>query len=127
MPWSKIGNIISVGRLVEAKRAALRCGVWFRALNRVERSVLNLTVRWVDRIRSAMLAKVVTAILIKLKLAMENAVDRTVRTVGRSLALKNSRIALRWGNSSAAEWAEDSAFARYLAITHMNTPGLFQV
>lgn len=122
-----LGDIISVGRLVEAKRVALRRGVWFRALNRVERSVLDLTVRCVDKIRSAMLAKVVTAILIKLKLAMESAVERMVRVVGRSLALKVSSIALSWGNRSAAEWVEDSAFARYLAITQMNTHGLFQV
>jgi hypothetical protein len=122
-----VRDVLSVRRLGEIKRAALRRGLWFRALNRVERSVLELTVRCVDRIRSAMLAKVVMAVLIKLKLAMESAVERTVRVVGRSLALKVSGIALSWGNCSAAEWAEDSAFARYLAITQMNTHGLFQV
>jgi len=121
------GDILSVGRLVEARRTALRCGVWFRVLNRIERGILDLTVRCVDRIRSARLAKVVTAILIKLKLAMESAVERMVRVVGRSLAQKISNIALSWGNVSASQWAEDSAFARYLAVTQMNTPRLFQI
>jgi hypothetical protein len=122
-----LGDPISVGRLVEARRTALRCGIWFRVLNRTERGILDLTVRCVDRIRSARLAKLVMAILIKLKLAMESAVERMVRVVGRSLAQKVSSIALSWGNVSALQWAEDPVFARYLAITQMNTPRLFQV
>jgi hypothetical protein len=81
----------------------------------------------VDNIRSAKLATIVTAIMNKLELAMESMVERTVRTVGRSIAQKVSRIALSWGNRSASQWAEDPGFARYLAITQMNTPRLFQV
>ncbi len=122
-----VSDVISVRRLVEAKRTALRRGVWFRVLNRVERGVLDLTVRCVDKIESAILAKVVTAILIKLKLAMESTVEKLVRVVGRSLTQKVSRIALNWGNVSASQWAEDTLFARYLAITQMNTHRLFQI
>jgi hypothetical protein len=122
-----LGGIISVGRLVEAKRAALRRGVWFRALDRTERGILNLTMRCVDRIRSAKLAKILTAIVDKLLEAMKSKVERMVRVVGRSLAQKVSSIALSWGNRSASHWAEDPGFARYLAITQMNTPRLFQL
>jgi hypothetical protein len=122
-----LDGVLSVGRLAEARKAALRRGVWFRALNRVERGVLDLTIRCVDNIRSAKLATIVTAIMNKLELAMENMVERMVRTVGRSLAQKASRIALSWGNLSASQWAEDPCFARYLAITQMNAPRLFQV
>ena len=122
-----LGGIISIGRLVEARKLALRRGAWFRVLNRIERGILDLTISCEDRIRSARLAKVLMAILIKLKLAMESAVERMVRVVGRPLALKVSNIAVSWGNLSASQWAEDSAFARYLAITQMNTPRLFQI
>lgn len=103
-----------------AKKAALRRGIWFRALNRVERGVLDLTVRYVDCIRSAKLATVVTAILEKLKLATESVVDRLVRSVGFSLAQKVSAVAVGLGNRSASRWAVDAEFARYLAVTHMN-------
>jgi hypothetical protein len=120
-------DLLSVSRLLEARRLAIRRGVWFRALNRLERGVLELTVKCVDSIKSAKLAKVVTAILVKLKLAMESAVERTVKIVGHSLAEKISNIALSWGNRSASKWREDPSFARYLAITHMNTQRLFQV
>ena len=109
-------SFVSVGRLVEAKRAAFRRGVWFRVLNRVERGVVDLTMKYVDDIKSSKLAKVLTAILNKLQLAMESMADRLVRAVGVSLAQKMSSIAVGWGNRSASGWAADRGYARYLAL-----------
>jgi hypothetical protein len=114
---------LSVGFISVIKKCALRRGIWFRALNRVERGVLDLTSRYVDCIRSKQLAKVVTAILEKLKLATESVVDRLVRTVGFSLALKISSVAVGLGNRSAILWAVDAGFARYLAVAHLNNNG----
>ena len=111
-----VGFVPSVGKLAEAKKSALRRGVWFRALNRVERGVLDLTVRYVDNIKSSKLATLVTAILDKLKLASESMAERMVRVIGRSLAQKISGIAVSWGNRSAPQWSEDLGFARYLAV-----------
>jgi hypothetical protein len=111
-----VGCVPSVGKLAEAKKFALRRGVWFRALSRVERGVLDLTVRYVDNIRSSKLATLVTAILDKLQLAMESVVDRMVRLVGVPQAKKISGIAVSWGNRSASGWADDRDFARFLAL-----------
>ncbi len=110
----------SVGKLVEFKRAALRRGLWFRVLDRLERGVIDLTVQIVGNIRSAKLAGVVVAILDKLKLAMESAVDKMVRVFGCSQARKVSGIAVGWGNCLASSWAWDTGFARYLAVTQFN-------
>lgn len=106
----------SVGRLVEAKKLALRRCIWFKTLSRVERGIIDLTVKYVDTIKSIKLAKVVTAILGKLQSAMESMMDKLVRTTGLPLALKVSNIAMSWGNDSASKWAEDLGFARYLAV-----------
>ena len=114
----------SINQINIVKQAALRRGIWFRALSRLERGVLDLTVRYVVSIKSATLATVVTAILNKLRLATESKVDRLVKTVGFSLARKISGLAQSWGNRSAFSWAEDASFARYLAVTHMNTTRL---
>ena len=113
-------KVSSVGFISVIKKCALRRGIWFRVLSRVERGVLDLTARYVDCIRSTQLAKVVTAILEKLKLASESVVDRLVRTVGFSLAQKISAIAVGLGNSLAVRWAVDAEFARYLAVAHLN-------
>lgn len=122
-----IQNIIFVSRLVEARRRALRRGIWFRLLGREERSIMNLTIRCVDRVRSAKLAKIVTAITVKLNLAMESTLKRLVRTVGRLMAQKLSQIAQGLGNHSAVLWAEDLGFVQFLAVMHMNTPQMFLV
>ena len=109
-------DVLSVVRLAEAKRAALRRGIWFRSLNRIERGILDLTVKYVDCVKSAKLAKIVSAILSKLKMAMESTVERVVRVIGVSLAQKISSIAVNWGNKSAVSWADDHDFALYLAM-----------
>ena len=106
----------SIKAIGECKRIALRHRVWFRAINRIERGILDLTVKYVNSIRSTKLAKIVTAILNKLTSSMESTADRLVREVGLPAAQKMSAIATSWGNQSAARWAEDRQFARYLAI-----------
>ena len=111
-----LGGSPSVGMLVEVKRLALRRRVWFKSLSRVERGVIDLTVKCVDVIRSGKLARVVTAIMDKLRSAMESAVDGMVRAVGLPLARKISGIAVSWGNRLAVVWADDLKFARYLAL-----------
>lgn len=106
----------SVGMLVQAKKLALRRGVWFKVLNLVERGVIDLTVKCVDSIKSRRLAKLLTAIISKLESAMESVVDRLVRTVGLPLAQRVSNVAVRWGNRLAALWACDLLFARFLVV-----------
>ena len=113
------------GFISVVKKCALRRGIWFRALSRLERGVLDLTVRYVGNIKSATLATLVTAILNKLKQAVEGKVDRLVKTLGFSLARKVSGLAQSWGNCLAYSWAVDAGFARYLAVTHMNVNRLF--
>ena len=110
----------TVRQLVMAKKAALRRGIWFRVLNRVERGVLDLTEKYVERIKSTKLAYVVIAILEKLKLSTENTADRLVRTVGLPLAQKISLIAQKLGNFSAQAWATNKSFACFLAVTSTN-------
>ena len=66
------GILLSVGELVEARKVAQRRGVWFRVLSRVERGIVDLTVKVVDCIKSGKLAKMLEAIVEKLQLALEN-------------------------------------------------------
>ena len=101
---------------MNVKRNALRRNIWFKALNRLERGIVDLTTRYIDNVRSTKLAKVLTAIMTKLEIAAETMMARMVRVFGRPLAKKISGIAVSWGNRSAYMWAEDADFARYLAI-----------
>jgi len=77
---------------------------------------VDLTMRYVDDVKSSKLARVLTAIMEKLVQATEGMAERLVRTVGRELARKASDVAVGWGYCSAWAWACDSGFARYLAV-----------
>ncbi|MFQ6127105.1 MAG: hypothetical protein ACE5R6_21220 [Candidatus Heimdallarchaeota archaeon] len=120
---------IPLGRdeLIRVRTRALRRGVWFSALTKGERAMMDLTIRVVERVRSHLLAKVLTSVVKKLMDAMEGGVARLMRTVGRSLARRLSGIARAWGNKSAVRWAEEPGFIQYLSIMHMNTPAAFKV
>ena len=109
-------GLVCVNNLTNIKKVALRRGIWFRSLSRVERGIIDLTVRYVDNVKSSKLAKVLTAIMNKLESAMENKVDRLVRVVGLPLARKISVIAVGWGNHLASLWADDLSFAKFLVF-----------
>jgi hypothetical protein len=109
-------NALSIGKLNETKKYALRRGVWFKALTRVERGIIDLTVKYIDNIKSATLAKVLTAIMLKLQARTESMIDKLVRTIGLPLARKISNIAVSWGNRLASMWADEPGFARFLLV-----------
>lgn len=111
--------------LVKLRFRALRQGVWFRVLNRVERGMVNLAVKIVKKVRSLVLARSMALVAKKLLTAMESDVAHLMRTVGFTLAQKLSRIAQSWGNRSAVRWAVDLGFVKFLAICHMDTFGTF--
>jgi hypothetical protein len=112
--------------LARLRLKALRRGLWFRKLNGDERALMNLVIRVVERVRSLLLAKLLSPVVKKLLEAMESEVVRMMRTVGRQLAQRLSRIAQAWGNKSAAQWAEDLGFIQYLAVTQKNLSPMFK-
>ena len=119
-------SYFSRAELISVRRRALRRGVWFRVLGRVERGVIDLTIRCVETIRSPTLAGVIRRVLNKLADAMRGRVERLMGTVGRPLAARLSEVAQAWGNASAREWAFDLGLIRYLTIKDERWP-LLQV
>lgn len=107
--------------LAKLRLKALRRGVWFRDLKHSERKLLDLTIRVVQRVHSLTLAKLVSRIVGKLCAAMESRIFRLMRTEGRTLAEKLSKIAEVWGNRVAKSWAKDSGFIQYLTISSLSS------
>jgi len=107
--------------LVKLRLKAVRRGVWFRDLKREERKLLDLTIRVVEKVRSFLLAKIVSRIVGKLCEAMESMVIRLMKTEGRSLAEKISKIGQAWGNRAAKSWAKDRGFIQYLTVNNLSS------
>jgi hypothetical protein len=114
-------NPLMRSEIIKVKTRALRRGVWFRVLTRVERACIDLTIMVVERVRSRLLQKVLFFVIEKLEKAMESQVQRLMHEIGNNIAKNMSQIAKTWGNESAVKWVEDSGFILYLTITYLNT------
>lgn len=107
-------------QLMKIRLKAIRAGVWFKALPRIDRVLVDLTIKVAETIRSTSLAKCIFAVMGKLEGLLESSVIKSLRQVGYPLAEKISLVAQKLGNSSAKKWATDSSFAFFLAVMHTN-------
>jgi transcriptional regulator with XRE-family HTH domain len=109
--------------LLSFKRKALRKGVWFKALDNVERNIINLTAKVVDRVESALLGVTIVKILSKL---LEPLKSSFMRKIGLGMKRASEIVAQAqvWGNQNAESWVIDEGFVRYLTLLEMNTTSM---
>jgi hypothetical protein len=107
------------------KLKAMRSGVWFRVLPRIDRVLFDLTIKVAGTVRSFTLAKNIISVVRKLESVMESRYLRAVKEIGFSIARRLGLIAQKWGNVAAKEWGSDLGFAKYLAAMSFNEPKLF--
>jgi hypothetical protein len=113
-------NFLNRKQLVAIKIKAMRAGVWFNALPRIDRVLVDLTIKVAENIRSLSLAKSIFAVLSKLEVLLESSALKSLRLIGRPLAERISLTAQNWGNTYAKNWATDSSFVFFLAILQTN-------
>ena len=112
-------GLVEREQLAMLKKRAMRAGVWFRALTRIDRVLIDLTMKVTQSVRSQSLAKRVVAVASKLEVFLESKIVRATRK-SEAVALKLSFLAQNWGNKAAEAWAVDASFARYLAVMELN-------
>ncbi|MGQ9625203.1 MAG: hypothetical protein ACUVT9_07545 [Candidatus Bathycorpusculaceae bacterium] len=103
------------------KLRARRKGVWFKTLNRLDRALIELTIRVADKVRSLRLTKALYEVMKKVETALQNKIFQAIHHVGFPLARKIGLIAKKWGNPFAESWMSDLSFARFLAVMHINS------
>jgi len=111
--------MFSRSELTALRRKALRRGIWFRALSRIERATIDLTIGCVKTIRSATLTRIVADIVEKIEYATTGFLSRA-EAVGRELAERAVKFALSWGNVEASNWKDDIGFTRYLGAMSLS-------
>ena len=127
VPNSAAFSFLNKKQLINLKTKAMRSGAWFKALQRIDRVLFDLTIRVVDNIRSAKLAKSIHVLTRKLEDAMKSgSFSSRLRAIGLPLAQKISFTAQKLGNISAGDWAFDSSFAIFLAVMHVNNVKIFK-
>src|SRR2546425_9679055 len=106
--------------LVGLKTRGLRRRLWYTTLDRMERGLVDLTIRWVDKVRSGRMTETLMRILEKLAQALETGMGRVLGR-GRELALRASSLAVGWGNSQAYAWRHDESYGLALGLGHGTT------
>ena len=107
--------------LLKVKTKAVRKGVWYEALSRAERAIVDLTIRCVENVKSPILAKTVIRILGKISQTLENCFLRKAEEIGSNLARQLSLVAENWGNRTAQKWKTDKKFILFLGATALGT------
>ena len=105
---------------MKIKVRALRHKAWFKVLSRVERGIIDLTIRCVERIRSHALMRTVLAIVDKLLRTLEKSYLKKVERVGREIVQRICEIASKWGNPLAWTWKYDVNFIGFLGVNSLN-------
>ena len=113
-------DFLSKAQLVKLKLKAMRAGVWYRALPRIDRVLVDLTIKVASTIRSPHLARSILSVAGKLESLLESKLQRAIREIGLPIAHKLSIFAQKWGNVAAEKWASDEGFARYWAAIKLN-------
>lgn len=98
----------------------MRSGAWFKALQRIDRVLFDLTIRVVDNIRSAKLEKSMLVLTKKLEEATNNNFANRLKDIGLPLAKTISLTAQKLGHAGAKCWAFDSSFAVFLGVMEVN-------
>jgi hypothetical protein len=119
-------SFINKNQLIKLRSKAKRAGVWFRALPRIDRVLVDLTIRVASSVRSATLARNILVVTKKLEGLLESSLLRAFRGIALKIAQKLSLIAQKWGNTSAKRWMSDVSFVTFLAVMHINEPKAFK-
>ena len=122
----KTSSFLNKKQLIKLRLRAVRAGVWFKTLPRIDRALVDLTIKVASSVRSTTLAKNILAVTRKLEGLLESSLLRAFRGVAYKLAQRLSLIAQKWGNASAKNWAVDLSFIKFLATMHINGPKTFK-
>jgi hypothetical protein len=106
---------ITRASLSNMRARCLRRGLWFRWLEKMERGIVDLTIRCIEAVRSSMLALTVARIIVKMGAALNQRMQSILR-LGRVLAEINSKAAVSWGNAEAIKWKHDLTYMRCLGV-----------
>ena len=107
--------------LIKIRTRALRTKIWFKALSKVERGILDLTIKCTEKIRSNVLMTTISTIVSKILQSLEENFIAKAERVGQEIAETLCAIADKWGNATCSAWRHNVGFARHLGVNALNT------
>ena len=117
-----VNDELNLELLERLRTRALRVGVYFRGLTRVERAIVDLAIKCNAKFKSKTFVRTMTAIVAKILEALSRTFMARALRIGREMANRASETAQSWGNMQAAAWRNDPRFVLYLGITALSLP-----
>ena len=108
--------------LVEARRRALRRGVWYSALDVVERGILSLASYILDSVQSNVLSVQLVKIIAKIRDACKSGFIKHLERFGMARVGVIQAQAFSFGYEGAKTLSNDLDFVRYLIFLDFNQP-----
>jgi hypothetical protein len=115
-------SIITPDFLRQIRREAIRRRAWFKVLDGLERGIVNLTIGYVDEVRSFTLARSIVGILKKIRDGLKSVFERRHEEYGLAKAVEMVSIAISFGSSCAMSWLRDERFSRWLTLHDLYSP-----
>ena len=110
------------GRALQTlRRLALRRRVWYLALTKLERGIVDLTIKLFEEVRSRALSTALASVLAKLSGAVASGYLYRFEVVGKRLAEALSAAAVQWGHEDARFWKYNLSYIRCLGINYLNS------
>jgi len=106
--------------LIKIKTRALRTRLWFKTLSRVERAIIDLTIKCTERVKSNVLMATISTIIGKILQFCEESFMIRAEKVGQGMAEVLCALALRWGNKTSSAWKHETGFAKHLGVNALN-------
>jgi hypothetical protein len=110
------------GFLSELRLKAVRRRVLFRALDGVERGILYLCTRVVDKVSNPVLGVQLVKIVSKLLEAFKGEFTKHIESYGYKRIVQIVKQATSMGCNVAYRWLSDMGFIRYLSFLDFNQP-----
>jgi len=106
--------------LVKIKSKALRARIWFSALSKVERTIIDLTIKCVEKVRSTVLASTISAIVNKILPYLQGDFMTEAEKVGQGIVERLCIVGGTWGNKTCSTWRSDRYFVRFMGVNTLN-------
>lgn len=113
---------ISQSFLKKIRKKAIRKRIWYKAIDSIDRGIVNLTINLVENIKSLTLLKVLKSILKKIKESHKSDFIKHCETYGLIKAEKIVKQAIDFGYEYATTWLSYRSFSQLLALNGMNDP-----
>lgn len=114
--------MLTRGFLLKIRRRAIRKRVYYRALDRLERGILELSSRLLDSAQSVVLLQQLFEIVMKLDEALKGRFQQHMECFGVRRVTEIIMQAVKFGYKDAVGWLRDPGFVKYLTVMDFNSP-----